>query len=340
MRENVTLLRLVRVFRVLRVVSVMPDLRVLIRGMVSSIAPIASLGLFAVLIMYVYGMVGWALFHEGDPENWATIGDAILTLFVVMTLESWPDIMGSAMEVNSWAWVYFVSYVLVASFLIINVVIAIIISAVEEARDEERHEAAVEAAQAAAGDGDVNADFHDPARIRERIADLRLALDELEAETGVVPAAAAESRRARGRCRRRSSGRSAGGGRGAAAGLSPCRRCRCVESVVPVPPDSRSEICWRRSSMSSWITLISSAVSVSEDSSVPTWPSSVSSRSLIESMLVCRSPAAPASSATPLSSCSTWSRSDLVAELSRASTAITRATIAAAIASTSRAAPA
>lgn len=188
-RENVTLLRLVRVFRVLRVVSVMPDLRVLIRGMVSSIAPIASLGLFAVLIMYVYGMVGWALFHEGDPENWATIGDAILTLFVVMTLESWPDIMGSAMEVNSWAWVYFVSYVLVASFLIINVVIAIIISAVEEARDEERHEAAVEAAEAAAGAGDVNADFHDPARIRERIADLRLALDELEAETGVVPAA-------------------------------------------------------------------------------------------------------------------------------------------------------
>ena len=188
-RENVTLLRLVRVFRVLRVVSVMPDLRVLIRGMVSSIAPIASLGLFAVLIMYVYGMVGWALFHEGDPENWATIGDAILTLFVVMTLESWPDIMGSAMEVNSWAWVYFVSYVLVASFLIINVVIAIIISAVEEARDEERHEAAVEAAEAAAGSGDVNADFHDPARIRERIADLRLALDELEAETGVVSAA-------------------------------------------------------------------------------------------------------------------------------------------------------
>lgn len=196
-RENVTLLRLVRVFRVLRVVSVMPDLRVLIRGMVSSIAPIASLGLFAVLIMYVYGMVGWALFHEGDPENWATIGDAILTLFVVMTLESWPDIMGSAMEVSSWAWVYFVSYVLVASFLIINVVIAIIISAVEEARDEERHEAAVEAAEAASGNGDVNADFHDPARIRERIADLRLALDELEAETGVVPAAPRNPARSR-----------------------------------------------------------------------------------------------------------------------------------------------
>ena len=181
-RENVVLLRLVRLFRVVRVVSILPDLRVLIRGMVSSIMPIASLALLAIVVMYVYGMVGWILFHEGDPENWGTIGQSMLTLFVVMTLESWPDIMGSAMEVTSWAWVYFVSYVLVASFLIINVVIAVIITAVEDARDEERAEAARDAAMSRSGD--VGSAIEDPAAVRQRLIDLRLALDELEAEVG------------------------------------------------------------------------------------------------------------------------------------------------------------
>lgn len=183
-RENVTLLRLIRLFRVVRLVSVLPDLRVLVRGMAQSIPPIASLAVLAILVMYIYGMVGWIIFHEGDPENWGTIGQAMLTLFVMMTLESWPDLLSSAMDVTNWAWVYFVSYILLASFLIINVVIAIIISAVEEARDEERHLAAVEAAEARMEGGDLGTQFEDPAKVRERIADLRLALDELEAEVG------------------------------------------------------------------------------------------------------------------------------------------------------------
>jgi voltage-gated sodium channel len=179
LRENATLLRLARLLRVVRLVSVLPDLRVLIRGMVASIAPIGSLAALAVLVMYVYGMVGWILFHEGDPENWGTIADAMLTLFVVMTLESWPDIMGSAMEVTSWAWVYFVSYVLVASFLIINVVIAIIISAVEEAHQEERRELLEGDPEGAAADHPL-----DSTAVRARITALREALEALERDVG------------------------------------------------------------------------------------------------------------------------------------------------------------
>ena len=63
-RENVTLLRLVRLLRVVRLISVMPDLRILVRAMARSLPPIASLGLLTLLLMYVYGMVGWILFHE------------------------------------------------------------------------------------------------------------------------------------------------------------------------------------------------------------------------------------------------------------------------------------
>ena len=197
LRENVTLLRLVRLFRVVRIVSVLPDLRVLIRGMAQSVKPIASLAVLAVLVMYVYGMVGWIIFAEGDPENWGTIGQAMLTLFVMMTLESWPDLLDAGLEVTDWAWLYFVSYILVASFLIINVVIAIIISAVEDARDEERHLAAVEAAEARMEGGDIGAAFDDPGRLRERIADLRLALEELEVEAGTAAPPAPRKHRSR-----------------------------------------------------------------------------------------------------------------------------------------------
>jgi voltage-gated sodium channel len=184
LRENVTLLRLVRLFRVVRVATVLPDMRVLVRGMAQSVKPITTLAVLALLVMYVYGMIGWIIFGDEDPERWGDIGQAMLTLFVMMTLESWPDIMNAGLEVTEWAWVYFVSYILVASFLIINVVIAIIISAVEDARDEERHEAAIEAAEARAGGTDINAAFTDPAKVREAIAEVRLALDELEREVG------------------------------------------------------------------------------------------------------------------------------------------------------------
>jgi voltage-gated sodium channel len=196
LRENVTLLRLVRLFRVVRVVTVLPDMRVLVRGMAQSVKPITTLAVLALLVMYVYGMIGWIIFGDEDPERWGDIGQAMLTLFVMMTLESWPDIMNAGLEVTDWAWVYFVSYILVASFLIINVVIAIIISAVEDARDEERHIAAMEAAEAST-EGDLNADFHNPAQVRERIAEVRLALDELEAEVGSSGPAPPRKKRSR-----------------------------------------------------------------------------------------------------------------------------------------------
>ena len=72
LRENVTLLRLARLLRVVRLVSVMPDLRILVRAMARSLPPIASLGLLTLLLMYVYGMVGWILFRTRIPSSGAT----------------------------------------------------------------------------------------------------------------------------------------------------------------------------------------------------------------------------------------------------------------------------
>jgi voltage-gated sodium channel len=145
LRENATALRLIRLLRVVRVISVLPEVRVLLRGMVRSLPPIASMGALALLLVYLYGMVGWVLFGSEDPEQWGNIGRAMLSLFVMLTLEEWPTYLRAGMEIHSWSWIYFVSYVLVAGFLLINVLIGIVINAMEAARREDR--AAVRAEQ-------------------------------------------------------------------------------------------------------------------------------------------------------------------------------------------------
>jgi voltage-gated sodium channel len=141
LRENATLLRLARLLRVVRIVSVLPEFRVLVRGMVRSLPPLGSMAVMAVLLIYVYGMVGWILFHEQDPEHWGTLGDAMLNLFVMLTLEDWPRFLDRGMEIYPASWIYFVSYILLASFLLFNILIAIIINSMEAARAEEARDA-------------------------------------------------------------------------------------------------------------------------------------------------------------------------------------------------------
>ncbi|MFM9078306.1 MAG: ion transporter [Solirubrobacterales bacterium] len=181
-RENATLLRLVRLLRVVRVVSVLPDLRVLLSGMARAIPPIASMAALAVLLIFIYGMIGWKIFGEAIPERWGDIGEAMLTLFTILTLEGWNEILFAGQEVTQFAWVFFVSFVLIASFLLINILIAIIINAVEDARDAERTQEAEERLQLIEEGGEVA----DPLQnALDRLAELKSWIGEVETEISV-----------------------------------------------------------------------------------------------------------------------------------------------------------
>jgi voltage-gated sodium channel len=173
-RENATLLRIVRLLRVVRVVTVLPDLRVLIQALVRSIPPILSLGVLTLMLMYVYGMVGWILFHEQDPENWGDIGTALLSTFTMLTLENWPTLLDAGMAIHPQSWVFFVSYVLLASFLDINILIANIINSVEQVHQSEREDERAERLERLE-EGDM-----DSVTVADRLTALRDALDELE----------------------------------------------------------------------------------------------------------------------------------------------------------------
>ena len=181
-RDSSTLLRLARLLRIVRIVRLLPDLRVLLIGIWRSVPPLASIGAVTLMVLFVYGMVGWILFGDELPANWGDIGSAMLTLFVMLTLENFPVYMDEAMEVEPWAWVYFVSFILVAAFIVLNVLIGIVLNSMEEARELERRRALREARGGAVGPL-LDPDAH--AHVVERIAILRTALEDLELQLAI-----------------------------------------------------------------------------------------------------------------------------------------------------------
>jgi voltage-gated sodium channel len=173
-RENATLLRLVRLLRIVRAVRLLPDLRVLTVAVGRSIPGVASLAAITLLLVYVYGMIGWVVFHEHDPANFADIGQAMVTMFVLLTLENLPAYIERGQELSDWTLLFYVSYVLLASFLIFNLFIGIVINSMEEARAIELHRAEREL---------LEDDEHAHAVVlEERLRAMRSALDELERE--------------------------------------------------------------------------------------------------------------------------------------------------------------
>jgi voltage-gated sodium channel len=188
-RDSSTLLRLARLLRVVRIVRLLPDLRVLLTGVVRSLPPLISMTILVTLLLFVYGMIGWLLFADELPEQWGTIGSAMLTLFVMLTLENFPQYMDDGMSVHPWSWIYFVTFVLIAAFVVLNVLIGIVLNSLEEARELERRRA-VRERHGVSRPSPIDPDAH--AHVAERILILRNALDELELELAVGSGPGAE----------------------------------------------------------------------------------------------------------------------------------------------------
>ena len=102
---NATLLRIVRLLRVVRLVSLLPDLRVLLVAVWRSVPPVMSISVMALLVIYVYGMIGWVLFGDELQDDWGNIGEAMLTLFLLLSLENLPNYVEEAQQLHSWSWI-------------------------------------------------------------------------------------------------------------------------------------------------------------------------------------------------------------------------------------------
>jgi voltage-gated sodium channel len=132
-----TVARLARLLRALRLLSAVPELRLIVGTMLRSIPSLGNVVVLLGLILYVYAVVGVHLFGAADPAHWATLPRAALTLFEIITLEGWVDLMDASLAATPWAWVYYVSFVVIAVFVVINLFIAIVINNLEAAKAEE-----------------------------------------------------------------------------------------------------------------------------------------------------------------------------------------------------------
>jgi len=177
-RENAMLLRLVRLARIVRAVRLLPDLRVLTVAVGRSIPGVASLAVITLLLVYVYGMVGWVIFNDHDPANFENVGQSMVTMFVLLTLENLPTYIEKGQELSNWTLLFYISYVLVASFLIFNLFIGIVINSMEEARAIELHRAERDLLD----EDDVGDERAHAVVLRERLHHLKTAIEDLERE--------------------------------------------------------------------------------------------------------------------------------------------------------------
>jgi len=138
--ELATLARLARLLRVLRLVSSFPELRLIVATLIRSIPSMGNVLILLSIIFYMYGVAGYHLFHEADPTHWRTLGISLLSLFRIVTLEDWTDIMYAAMRTYPWAWVYFVSFVVMGTFVVVNLFIAVVLNNLDEAKAERLRE--------------------------------------------------------------------------------------------------------------------------------------------------------------------------------------------------------
>ncbi len=132
------ILRSLRILRVLRLISTIPRLRHLTESLLSAIPSIGWITFMLALVFYVFGVLGTELFGEQFPQWFGTLGASLYTLFQVMTLESWSmGITRPVMQVFPYAWLYFVPFILLSAFTILNLFIGVIVNSMQSLHWEE-----------------------------------------------------------------------------------------------------------------------------------------------------------------------------------------------------------
>ena len=136
-----SVLRALRVLRVLRLLTMVPSMRRVVGGLLSAIPGLASVVAIIGIIFYVSAVIATKLFAERFPDWFGSLGESAYTLFQVMTLESWSmGIARPVMDAYPYAWIFFVGFILVSTFTMLNLFIAIIVNAMQSQQSEEaRH---------------------------------------------------------------------------------------------------------------------------------------------------------------------------------------------------------
>jgi voltage-gated sodium channel len=184
----VAVFRLARILRVMRLVSALPQLRMLVDALLKSIPSMGYVGILLFLLFYIYGAMGVFLFGKNDPVHFGNLHTALLTLFQIVTLEGWADIMYVNIfgcDHPQWGTegctspephtvggaLYFISFVLIGTMVVLNLFIGVIMNSMDEVRKEQAYEERIARKQSGIGllEDDI-AEIHDQLNaIKERL---------------------------------------------------------------------------------------------------------------------------------------------------------------------------
>lgn len=139
--QSLTVLRALRILRLFRVLSVAPSLRRVVEGFVSALPGMASVFVLMSVIFYIGAVMSTKLFGQSFPDWFGDIGLSAYTLFQIMTLESWSmGIVRPVMETYPYAWMFFVPFIVVTTFAVVNLLVGLIVNSMQDAHASESNE--------------------------------------------------------------------------------------------------------------------------------------------------------------------------------------------------------
>jgi voltage-gated sodium channel len=136
--QGLSALRALRILRVLRLISTVPSLRRVVEGFITALPGMASVFALMALIFYIGAVIATKLFAESFPQWFGTLGQSAYSLFQIMTLESWSmGIVRPVMEVYPMAWMFFIPFIMVTTFAVVNLLVGLIVNSMQDAHHEE-----------------------------------------------------------------------------------------------------------------------------------------------------------------------------------------------------------
>lgn len=136
--QGLSILRALRILRLLRVISVAPALRRVVEGLFNALPGMGAVFLLMAMIFYISAVMATKLFGASFPDWFGTLGLSAYSLFQIMTLESWSmGIVRPVMEVYPYAWIFFVPFILVTTFAVVNLVVGLIVNSMQDAHQTE-----------------------------------------------------------------------------------------------------------------------------------------------------------------------------------------------------------
>jgi voltage-gated sodium channel len=139
--QSFSVLRALRILRVLRVVSVTPNLRRVVEGFVTALPGMGSVFLLMGIVFYIGSVMATKLFGDSFPDWFGDLGLSAYSLFQIMTLESWSmGIVRPVMEIYPYAWVFFVPFIMVTTFAVVNLLVGLIVNSMQDAHQQDTRE--------------------------------------------------------------------------------------------------------------------------------------------------------------------------------------------------------